>query len=150
MFAELTAKIGTEYHVGEWLTVTQQMIDQFADVTRDQQWIHTDVARAQAESPFGATVAHGYLTLSLLSFLTGSVDPTVDRYPGRRLVVNYGLNRVRFPHPVVAGSRICARATLQSVEQTPDSLQVIQQVTIEIDGQPKPACVAETVARIYF
>lgn len=150
VLADLSSKIGSEVHVSEWLTITQEMIDTFATVTLDRQWIHVDPARAQAESPFGATVAHGFFTLSLIPYLTGSVDPTVERYPGRKLAVNYGLNRVRFPHPVLVNSRLRARTVLQSVEEVTGGLQIINQVTIEIDGQSKPACVAETISRIYF
>lgn len=150
VLADLSSKIGSEVHVSEWLTITQEMIDAFATATLDRQWIHVDPARAQAESPFGATVAHGFFTLSLIPYLSGSVDPTVERYPGRKLAVNYGLNRVRFPHPVLVNSRVRAHTVLQSVEEVTGGLQIINQVTIEIEGQSKPACVAETISRIYF
>ncbi|MEZ4863499.1 MAG: MaoC family dehydratase [Caldilineaceae bacterium] len=150
VLAELSAQVGAEVHVGEWLTVTQAMIDQFAAVTRDEQWIHVDPVRAQAESPYGATVAHGYLTLALIPFLTDSVNPAVNRYPGKRMGVNYGLNKVRFPQPVVVGSRIRARTTLLAIEEVENGLQVVNRVTVDIEGQTKPACVAETVSRVYF
>ncbi|MFN8445158.1 MAG: MaoC family dehydratase [Caldilineaceae bacterium] len=150
VLADLSSKIGSEVHVSEWLTITQEMIDAFATATLDRQWIHVDPARAQAESPFGATVAHGFFTLSLIPYLSGSVDPTVERYPGRKLAVNYGLNRVRFPHPVLVNSRVRAHTVLQSVEEVTGGLQIINQVTIEIEGPSKPACVAETISRIYF
>ena len=107
---DLQSKIGVESYVSDWFTVTQEMINSFADATLDHQWIHVDVERAGRESPFGAPVVHGYFTLSLIPHLSGQVEPP-DRppYPGVDLTVNYGLNRVRFPHPLVAGSRIRAR-----------------------------------------
>lgn len=150
VFADLSVQVGSEVHRSDWVIITQEMIDDFAAATRDRQWIHVDPVRAQAESPFGATVAHGFFTLSLIPYLTGTVDPTVDRYPGRKLAVNYGLNRVRFPHPVLVNSRVRAHTVLQSVEEVTGGLQIINQITIEIEGQAKPACVAETISRIYF
>ncbi len=150
VLAELSNQLGQEVHVGDWLTITQAMVDQFAAVTRDQQWIHVDPTRAQAESPFGATVAHGYFTLSLIPTLTDSVNAAADRYPGKKLGVNYGLNKVRFPHPVLVGARIRAHTVLLQVEEIQDTLQIVNRVTIEIEEQTKPACVAETVSRVYF
>jgi acyl dehydratase len=148
---DLQSKIGHETHVSEWLTITQEMINAFADATLDHQWIHVDVERAQRESPFGGPIAHGFFTLSLIPYLTGSVNPDTPSYPGVRLAVNYGLNRVRFPHPVPVGSRIRAHSELISVEEVAgNGLQIINKVTIEIDGAPKPGCVAETVSRLYF
>ena len=149
--SNLQSKVGTETHVGEWLTIDQARINAFANATLDHQWIHVDPARATRESPFGGPVAHGYLTLSLLPHLAGRVNAQKPTYPGIKLSVNYGLNRVRFPHPVVAGSRVRARTELVSVEEVAgDGLQLTSKVTIEIDGTPKPACVAETVSRMYF
>lgn len=150
VLTELGHQLGQEVHVGDWLTITQTMVDQFATVTRDQQWIHVEPARAQAESPFGATVAHGYFTLALIPYLTDSVNAQADRYPGKKLGVNYGLNKVRFPHPVLVGARVRAHTKLLQVEEIQDALQIINVVTIEIEGQAKPACVAETVSRLYF
>ncbi len=149
---QLQSNIGTETRVGDWLTVTQEMVNQFADVTLDDQWIHVDVERAQQESPFGAPVAHGFLTLSLIVHLTGGTDTSGDRYPdGVKMGVNYGLNRVRFPHPVAVGTRIRARTTPLNVEAVKNNaLQMINQVTVEIEGIEKPGCVAETVSRLYF
>lgn len=149
--ADLRSKVGKETHVGEWLTIDQARIDAFADATLDHQWIHVDPERASRESPFGGPVAHGYLTLSLLPHLMGRVNAEKPLYPGIKLSVNYGLNRVRFPHPVTAGSRVRARTELVSVEEVAgDGLQMVYKVTVEIDGAAKPACVAETVARMYF
>lgn len=151
VFAELQTKVNQEVQVGPWLTVTQEMIDTFGRVTGDMQWIHVDPARTAAESPFGATVAHGYLTLSLIPQLTGSVNPEKPRFPGVKMGVNYGLNRVRFPHPVRAGSQVRARVTLLAVEEVKgNGLQLVNRVTVEIAGADKPACVAETVSRVYF
>ena len=151
VLADLQAKIGTETHLGDWLTVDQARINAFAAATLDNQWIHIDPERASRESPFGGPVAHGYLTLSLLPYLMGRVNAEKPSYPGIKLSVNYGLNRVRFPHPVLAGSRLRSRTELVSVEEVAgDGLQLISKVTIEIDGAAKPACVAETVSRMYF
>ena len=149
--ADLQSKVGTETHVGAWLTIDQSRIDAFAAATLDNQWIHVDVERARQESPFGGPVAHGYLTLSLLPHLMGRVNAEKPLYAGIKLSVNYGLNRVRFPHPVLAGSRVRARTELISVEEVAgNGLQVVNKITIEIEGAAKPACVAETVSRMYF
>ncbi len=151
MVDEITGRLGEETHLSDWLTVDQTMIQGFADVTKDHQWIHVDVDRAEKESPFGTTVAHGFLTLSLIPYLGGHVDAEQPPYPGLKLAVNYGLNRVRFPNPVTAGSKVRTRSKLASVDQINDEcFQVVTQVTIEIDGQEKPGCVAETVTRYYF
>lgn len=150
-YTDLQSKVGAASGVGQWFTVSQEMINAFADTTLDHQWIHVDVDRAGRESPFGATVAHGFFTLSLIPHLTGMVEPDRPRYPGVALTVNYGLNRVRFPHPLLAGSRIRAHSQLQSVEEVRgNGLQMIHQVTVEIDGVDKPTCVAEMVSRLYF
>ena len=147
----LQRRLGEEIHVGPWLTVSQERIDRFAEVTGDIQWIHTDPERAARESPYGATVAHGYLTLSLLPFLTESNHPDFfqQNYPGMRWRVNYGLNRVRFPAPVVAGSRIRARTVLKSAGKSGDGVEIIYLITVEIEGQERPACVAESIVRVY-
>ena len=142
---ELRGQIGREVAVSDWLTVTQERINLFAEATEDRQWIHVDPARAAAESPFGGTVAHGFLTLSLLPRL--AADTLV--LPGAKLTVNYGLNRVRFPAPVRAGQRIRARFSPAAVEDVPSGVQLTWSVTIEAEGGEKPACVAETVSRRY-
>jgi acyl dehydratase len=149
--AQYQPKIGTEIHCGPWLEIDQQRIDAFAAATGDLQWIHTDPVRAGAESPYGTTIAHGYLTLSLLPFLTESNAPGFFEraYPGMRLRLNYGLNRVRFPAPVPAGSRIRAHTTVSGVEQIGGGVQFTYLITVEIDGNEKPACVAEFLARVY-
>ena len=104
--SELESRVGIEVHVGPWLTITQERIDQFAKATEDFQWIHTDTERAERESPFGTTIAHGYLTLSLLPYLSGYVNPEEPIYPEASWIVNYGMNRMRFPHPVKVGDRV--------------------------------------------
>ena len=149
--ADLQARIGDESGVSDWFAVTQEMISNFADATLDHQWIHIDAERAARESPFGATVAHGFFTLSLIPHLTGMVEPDKPKYPGIALTVNYGLNRVRFPHPLLAGSRIRARTQLQSVDEVKgNGLQLVHNVTVDIEGVDKPTCVAEMVSRLYF
>ena len=150
-YTDLQTKVGAESGDGDWFSVTQEMINGFADATLDHQWIHVDVERAARESPFGAPVAHGFFTLSLIPHLTGMVEPDKPQYPGVALTVNYGLNRVRFPHPLLAGSRIRARTQLQSVEEVRgNGLQMIHNVTVDIEGVEKPTCVAEMVSRLYF
>ena len=147
----LQPKLGQELHVGDWLVIDQLRIDQFAKVTGDEQWIHIDPERAKKESPYGATVAHGFLTLSLLPFLTQSNHPAYfqQNYPGMKYRVNMGVNKVRFPAPVVVGARVRARTVLLNAEVTGESVQVVYKFTIEIDGKDKPACVAESVVRVF-
>jgi acyl dehydratase len=151
LMAFLDDKLGTEIHVGPWLAIDQERINRFAEVTGDLQWIHIDPERARLESPYGATIAHGYLTLSLLPHLTESNHPDFfqKNYPGMKMRLNYGLNRVRFPSPVVVGSRIRARTLLQSAEKIDKAVQIIYLITVEIEGGDKPACVAEFIARVY-
>jgi len=143
--------VGQEIHAGPWLEIDQQRIDDFARVTGDVQWIHLDQQRAATESPYGTTIAHGFLTLSLLPYLTQSNHPDffAENYPGMRLRVNYGLNKLRYPAPVLCGARIRARTTVQSVEKVSNGVQIIYLLTIDIDGEEKPACVAEQVVRVY-
>ena len=143
--ADLGGLVGREVAISDWLVVTQDRINAFADATGDHQWIHVDPGRASAETPFGATIAHGFLTLSLLSTLMRDAL-TVD---GPRMTLNYGLNRVRFVSPVPSGSRIRARVALASVDDKGDSIQATWTVTIERDGSDKPAVVAEWIVRYY-
>ncbi|HEX6232039.1 MAG TPA: MaoC family dehydratase [Jiangellaceae bacterium] len=142
---DLRAAAGTEIGHGPWIEVTQERIDRFAEATGDYQWIHVDPERA-ATGPFGGTVAHGYLTLSLIPALTDGIT-SVD---GVTMGVNYGLNKVRFPAPVPVGSRVRARVELLSVDDVPGGVQLICRITVERDGGDKPACVAETVSRLYL
>jgi acyl dehydratase len=137
--------IGQEVGVSPWLTITQDMVNTFASVTGDQQWIHVDPDRARQESPFGTTIAHGFFTLALVSQLH---DQAVQ-IGGLARVINYGLNRVRFPAPVRVGSAVRSRSLLQSVEEKEGALQVVWQITVEISGETKPALVAEWLLRLY-
>jgi acyl dehydratase len=142
----LKEHVGKEIGVSEWLTITQERIAQFAEATEDRQWIHLDRERAERESPFGTTIAHGFLTLSLISrFLK---DVVLVR-SGIGMAVNYGLNRVRFPAPVRAGSKIRARVTLLGVKEVPSAYEIVFSVTVESEGGGKPCCVAESVVRYY-
>ncbi len=147
----LQPQIKQEIHVGPWLTMDQERINKFAEVTGDLQWIHIDPERAEKESPYGGTIAHGYLTLSLLPYLTESNHPDFfqKNYPGMKYRVNYGLNKVRFPSPVKVGAKLRARTTIQEVEQIKNSVQIIYLITVELEGSDKPACIAEFVARLY-
>jgi acyl dehydratase len=149
-YRDLKKKLGQETFLGEWLTVDQECINKFADITGDNQWIHTDPDRAETESPFKSTIAHGFLTLALIPSLTETVDPEKNQYPEAKMVVNYGLNRVRFPFPVKAGSRVRARKKLVSVTPMKRSIEVVNEVSIEVENRVRPACVAETVLRLYF
>jgi len=141
----LCDKVGQEIAVSDWLEITQDRINQFADATGDHQWIHVDAARASAESPFKKTIAHGFLTLSLMSTL---IRDAVT-FSGVRMAINYGLNRVRFVAPVPSGSRIRARIAVGAYEETGTALQVTWSVTVERDGGDKPCCVAEWLVRYY-
>ena len=146
----LQSRIGDEIHVSDWLEVTQSRIDAFADATGDNQWIHVDAERAARESPWKSTIAHGYLTLSLYPLLHGLVDERSPMFPGVQRVINYGLDKLRFPNAVKAGSRVRARCVLLRAEEVSGGLQVAEQCTMEIDGEAKPACVAEAIMRAYF
>jgi len=150
VLADLQSKVGEEIHVSDWMTVTQEVIDQFANATGDRQWIHVDQARAEADSPYGTTIAHGYLTLSLYPNLRGLVDADKPIFPGVKNIINYGLNKLRFTNAVKVNSKIRARCTLLAAEDIKNSLQITEQYTVEIDGQDRPACVAECIMRLYF
>lgn len=134
--------VGKELAVSEWLTIEQDRINAFAEATNDHQWIHVDVERAQKESPFGSTIAHGYLTLALLAyfqFTTGAIPTDVSQ------VVNYGMDKVRFMAPVKAGKRIRNRSVLLSVEEKGKGMLIKTQNTVEIEGEDKPAMIAEAL-----
>ena len=138
--------LGEELGPSEWLTVTQEMIDKFAEATGDHQWIHVDVERAKREMPGGKTIAHGYLTLSLLPRLA----PTLMKIEKRRRGLNYGSNKIRFISPVPAGSRIRLRQRLVNAEDTKDGgVRVTSEMTIEVEGSERPAMVAETMGIVY-
>ncbi|HMT56502.1 MAG TPA: MaoC family dehydratase [Ottowia sp.] len=143
--AELAACVGQEVAVTDWFTVTQQHIDQFAAATGDHQWIHVDPERAKA-GPFGATIAHGYLTLSMLAGFLGGVVQVRDV----RMGVNYGLNKVRFMAPVPVGSRLRARQTLLGAQPLEGGMQLAWRTTVEREGADKPVCVAEPLAQYFI
>ncbi|HKA00408.1 MAG TPA: MaoC family dehydratase [Candidatus Solibacter sp.] len=144
---DVKRSIGIEAGVSEWLEVSQDLIDQFASMTGDRQWIHVDAERARRESPFGATVAHGFLTVALLSRMVAeAVDLRVDC----KMRVNYGFNRLRFPAPVTAGSRIRARVTPSAIREVEGGIEIAWGVVVEIKNHAKPALAAEWLIRIYF
>ena len=144
--SDLLQHVGETLGPSEWLTVTQEMIDKFADATGDHQWIHVDVERAKKELPGGKTIAHGYLTLSLLPRLA----PTLMKVEKRRRGVNYGSNRVRFTAPVPAGARIRLKQRLVKVEPVEDNgLRITSEMTMEVEGNTRPAMVAETLSIVY-
>jgi acyl dehydratase len=142
----LKKMIGRELGVTEWFQITQQRIYQFAETTEDRQWIHVDRERARQESSYGTTIAHGFLTLSLIGYF---VKELINIQDGFGFAVNYGLNRVRFPAPVLSDSKIRASIFLLSWKEFPDSIEVTFQVTIESDQSDKPSCVAEWIVRYY-
>lgn len=148
--SELESQIGQESEPSSWIVVDQDRINKFAEATGDFQWIHVDVERAKKESPYKAPIAHGFLTLSLLPVLNSEVSGANSGYPGVKLGVNYGLNKVRFPAPVPADSKVRARSKLIEVTEVSGGLQLIREVVIEAEGQEKPCCVAETISRLYF
>ena len=143
---ELKSLIGQEVGASDWFEVTQARINAFADATEDHQWIHIDVERTRTESPFQTTIAHGFLTLSLLPHLGAQAFRVEGDF---KMGINYGLNRLRFVSPVPAGSRVLARFTLQSVEDVPGGNQITWSVAAEIEGGQKPALVAEWLVRYY-
>jgi acyl dehydratase len=137
---------GREVGVTEWFTIAQERIARFAEATEDRQWIHVDGERARKESPYGGTIAHGFLTLSLVSHFMKEV---IQIRNGVRMTINYGLNRVRFPSPVLAGSKIRARIGLVSLKQLSDAVDATFSVAVEIENSDKPCCVAEWLVRYY-
>lgn len=150
LYEELQDKIGEVIHVGDWIIVEQERIDQFAKVTEDMQWIHTDPERAASESPFKTTIAHGFLTLALLPRLTDSVDPENPQFPTAKLVVNLGLNQVRFPYPIKSGSRVRAVSTLLKVTPVKKGLEIEREIKVEIEGVRRPGCIVVSVIQLHF
>jgi acyl dehydratase len=143
---ELEAEVGKEVAVSEWMVLSQERVNQFAEATDDPQWIHVDPERAKRESPFGGTIAHGFLTLSLLpKFFEQCIDQ-----PTGKMSINYGLNKVRFPTPMLVGGRMRGRFTLMDLEKINGGIQTTWQVTMECEDSDKPVCVAESVLRKYF
>ena len=141
----MDAHVGKPLGISEWVAVTQEMINRFADATGDHQWIHVDPARAKAELPGGATIAHGFLTLSLLPRLTSTVYSIRERSRG----VNYGANKVRFTSPVPAGSRIRAHLTLKASDPVENGRRLTMEASVEVEGSTRPALVAETISVVY-
>jgi acyl dehydratase len=142
---QLKSFCGQEMAVTSWLEITQERITQFADATEDHQWIHVEPERARRESPYGTTIAHGFLTLSLLShFMKEAIQ-----LGGVRMAINYGLNRVRFPSAVRVGSRVRARFVLQSIRDLPEAVEAIYSATVDVEGTEKPCCVADWLVRYY-
>lgn len=143
---ELKRLTGQEVAVTDWFAITQEQVNLFAEATGDHQWIHFDVERCRKESPYGGTIAHGFLTLSLLPMIM----ETAVSIPNSKMGVNYGLDKVRFPAPVPVGSKVRGRMTLQEVEDIEGGAQITWKVTIERKGGDKPVCVAESIVRRYW
>ncbi|MBI4558593.1 MAG: MaoC family dehydratase [Candidatus Hydrogenedentes bacterium] len=143
--AEFESLNGQELGVSDWYTVTQEAVSEFARVTRDEQWIHVDAARAERESPFRTTIAHGYFTLALAPHLMSQIWTVTDA----RLAINYGLNKLRFPAPVPVGKSLRLRVSLLSIEPIPGGIQITVNMVIEVEGNRKPVCVAEALFRYY-
>jgi acyl dehydratase len=144
--AALKALAGQEIGISDWVEVDQKRVNLFAEATGDYQWIHTDPERAAKESPFGGVIAHGYLTLSLTPALIDQVMP-VDKL---KMGVNYGLNKVRFPAPLAVGKRVRLRVFMKNTREIRGAIQTVMELTVEVEGQEKPACVAETLGLYYF
>ncbi len=145
-FEDLKALEGLEVGVSDWFQITQDQINQFADVTLDHQWIHVDVERAQKEMPGGTTIAHGYLTLSMIPAMTAGFL----EFTNLKMGINYGLNKVRFTNMVAVDSRIRARSVVQAVRERSGAAQLVGLTTVDIEGETKPACVVETVSFFHF
>ena len=150
-YALFEAALGQPEGTGEWFEVTQERIDRFADVTEDRQFIHVDPKMSAELSPYQVTIAHGFLTLSMLTHLSGSIPQPMERLNGILMGVNYGFDKVRFVSPVKVNSKIRASSVLKAVEQRdPSTLQVVRTVTVEIEGESKPAVVADWVTRLVY
>ncbi|SVA74949.1 uncharacterized protein METZ01_LOCUS127803 [marine metagenome] len=141
-FEDLKALEGLEVGVSDWLLISQEHINQFANLTHDHQWIHVDVERAKKEMPGGTTIAHGYLTLSMIPAMTAGFL----EFTNLKMGINYGLNRVRFTNMVAVDSRIRARSVVKTVRQRSEAIQLIGETSVEIEGESKPACIVETVS----
>ncbi len=144
-------KIGQTIHTGRWVKIEQKRIDAFAEATGDIQWIHTDIKRSIKESPYKTTIAHGFLTLSMIPYLTESNSPGFfeKNYPEMKMRINYGLNKVRFPNPVKVNSKIRAVTIPLSATKLQNSVEIVYKIIVEIYNEEKPACVAEHVVRLY-
>ena len=150
-YESFKAAEGQPEGTGEWIEINQERINQFADVTEDHQFIHVDPELAKQLSPWGTTIAHGFLTLSMLVKLNASIEKDMSRYEGVVMGVNYGFDKVRFINPVKVGSKIRAHSTLKTAElKDPNSLQLVNTVTVEIEGEEKPALVADWISRVVY
>lgn len=150
-YEKFKAAIGQEEGTGDWLEITQERINQFADVTEDHQFIHVDPEACKQMSPWGVPIAHGFLTLSLLTKLSESIPQPADRFEGIVMGVNYGFEKVRFVNPVKVGSRIRCSSVLSAVDQKdPNTLQTTRTMTVEIEGETKPALVADWITRLVY
>ncbi|GIU85006.1 MAG: nodulation protein NodN [Acidimicrobiales bacterium] len=150
-YEKFKAALGEQEGTGEWMEITQERINQFADVTEDHQFIHTDPEAAAKFSPWGTTIAHGFLTLSLLTKLNASIPQDASRFEGIVMGINYGFDRVRFVSPVKVGSRIRATSQLLEAElKDPNTVQIKRLMTVEIEGEEKPALVAEWITRLVY
>lgn len=148
-YEALTTRIGESSAPTEWFEITQDRINEFADVTMDHQWIHIDKERAKG-GPFGTTIAHGHLTLSIMSHLPRTVVETGPRLEGQKMTINYGFNKVRFPSPVPVGAKIRTTSTLKTVEIKNGMIETMNEIVVEVEGQDKPCCVAESLGRLVF
>lgn len=147
----LKAAVGQSEGTGDWLEITQDRINAFADVTEDHQFIHVDPKQAAELSPWGVTIAHGFLTLSLLTHLAGSIQQPAERYDGLVMGINYGFEKVRFINPVKVGAKIRATSALAAVDRKDENtLQITQTMTVEIEGEDKPALVADWISRLIY
>ena len=150
-YEKFLAAVGQSEGTGEWFEVTQDQINQFADLTHDHQFIHVDPEIAAQLSPWGVTIAHGFLTLSMLTHRSGSIPQDMTRLAGIAMGVNYGFDKIRFINPVKVNSRIRATSVLKAVElRDPNNIQTTKTVTVEIEGEEKPACVADWITRLTY
>jgi len=145
----LQGRIDESGQPSDWFEITQDRINDFADVTLDHQWIHIDSERASA-GPFGTTIAHGHLTLSIMGHLPRAVEESVPRLEGQKLMINYGFDKVRFPSPVPVGARVRTTSTLKRVEIKGGMIETMNEIVVEVEGQEKPCCVAESLGRVVF
>ena len=145
----LQGQIDESGQPSDWFEITQDRINDFADVTLDHQWIHIDSERASA-GPFGTTIAHGHLTLSIMGHLPRAVEESAPRLEGQKLMINYGFDKVRFPSPVPVGARVRTTSTLKRVEIKGGMIETMNEIVVEVEGQEKPCCVAESLGRVVF
>ena len=145
----LQGRVDESAQPSDWFEITQGRINDFADVTLDHQWIHIDAERAST-GPFGTTIAHGHLTLSIMGHLPRAVEETAPRLEGQKLMINYGFDKVRFPSPVPVGARVRTTSTLKRVEIKGGMIETMNEIVVEVEGQEKPCCVAESLGRLVF